>query len=335
MKKERIFYLDFIRALSVMAIVIWHFNTSLNENHINTQELLFPFHANGHLGEIGVSLFFIISGAALMYTYKNTLDLKHYFKSRFISIYPMFWIAYISAFLYFFYINKSINNSIPKSRIILTLLGVDGYLLPIIPNFYILGEWFLGAIILFYLCFPLLRKLIIKSPKLLLIVIIVYYIIMTNIYNSSIPIDWNIAIRIFDIALGMYFIQYMNKINIYEFFVALIVSIFMLCVPLNINHIYEITITGIALFIVLAYLGQTIKNEIIKAICMLISKYSYAIFLVHHVVVNQIQRRFIGMQITKIETYCLFIISIIVITMLSNLLYTLNRNIIKYLNYSK
>ncbi|GAA0077162.1 acyltransferase [Clostridium sp. CTA-5] len=329
--KQRIFYLDFIRAIATILIIVWHFNSSLRENYISQNGILHPYNANGYMGEIGVSLFFIISGVVLMKTYEEKLDIKEYLKRRFIAIYPMFWIAYSSALLYFFYINKSINHDIPKSRILLSFLGLDGYLLPIIPNFYILGEWFLGCIIIFYLCFPILRILLIKWPKLLLGSIFIYYIIVVSTYNSTIPIDWNILTRIFDIVLGMYFFKYIKKVHNYQFVIALIVSAIMLYVPININHMYEITITGSALFIVLSYLGQQITQNKVKSLFTLISKYSYAVFLTHHVVINQIQRRFVGIESTKTEMYFLLLISIIVIAIMSNVLYRINKNVISYI----
>ena len=40
-----------------------------------------------------------------------------------------------------------------------SVLGLDGYLLPLGANFYKIGEWFLGCLLLIYLLFPLLRRL--------------------------------------------------------------------------------------------------------------------------------------------------------------------------------
>ena len=62
--------------------------------------------SNIYIGDWGVSLFFIISGAALMYVYEKKCELKTFYKKRFFSIYPMFWMAYIAAFIYSFYADK-------------------------------------------------------------------------------------------------------------------------------------------------------------------------------------------------------------------------------------
>lgn len=64
-KKPRLFYLDWIRAIAAILIVVTHFNNPYLEPmrfFVNR-----PFGI--YIGGLGVSLFLIISGAALMYNY--------------------------------------------------------------------------------------------------------------------------------------------------------------------------------------------------------------------------------------------------------------------------
>jgi len=335
MKKERLFYLDFIRAISVISIVIFHFNISMRINVIKGHDILFTNYANGDLGSIGVALFFIISGAALMYTYDERFSIKNYFNRRFISLYPMFWTAYAIAFLYFFYINRTINHSIPNWTFILTVLGLDGYLYSITPNFYILGEWFLGCIILLYFCFPILRKLIIKKPKILLCCVCIFYIILVQNYNFAIQIDHNFIIRILDFTIGMYFMRYIKTVKVYQFALALIISIVMMFVPINIKQMYKITIFGIAIFFVLVYISQYFKFSNIKYICEVLNKYSYTIFLVHHVIIEQVVTRFNALTITRNEAFCLFLITCIIISVVSVYVYKISNIISKHLSKTK
>ena len=103
MKKQRIFYLDFIRAIAVCLIVLTHFNAIYIYmwDEVALQKVVFTWKiANLYIGDFGVSLFLIISGAALMYTYEEHLDIKEYYKKRFLSIFPMFWFAYFIVFLH-------------------------------------------------------------------------------------------------------------------------------------------------------------------------------------------------------------------------------------------
>lgn len=329
--KQRIFYLDFIRALSTVCIVIFHFNITQETMHIGRGTLISNNYANVTLGQIGVVLFFIISGASLAYTYQEKLDIKKFFKKRFIALYPMFWIAYSIAFLYLFYKNKTINHSVPKSTFILTFLGLDGYFYSSIKNFYIIGEWFLGCIIIIYLFFPLLHRLISKKPKIFLSFILFFYIVLVQKYNLKMSIECNFIIRIFDFIIGMYLIKYIKSIKLYQFILALIISLSLLCIPVNfVNKMYKITVIGICLFLVFIYISKYINTKKIKLIFEYISKYSYSIFLVHHIVIGEILARFNNTSISKTETLCLFMIVSIVIGMISIFLYKVSGKITQY-----
>ncbi|MDV3426449.1 MAG: acyltransferase [Bacillota bacterium] len=331
MQKIRIFYLDFIRAISIIAIVVSHFNSSILSHSIIGHEILIETYKNGDLGTMGVSLFFIISGSALMYTYNTDFSIKKFFKKRFLGIFPMFWIAYASAFLYMFYFNKTINHSIPKVNFILTILGMDGYFLYKIPNFYILGEWFLGCIIFLYFCFPLLRKLVIERPKTTFACIIVFYIIFVKKYNFEMPIVRNFLVRIPEFLAGMYFVQYIKNVKFYQFIAALGVCTIMFLFSIKTDLIFRITITGIALFFVLTYIAQYVKNKNMQNLFYVISRYSFAVFLVHHVVIGQVVERFRGVTISLPETYCLFVFTCTIITILSVYLFKMSNKFNRFL----
>ena len=90
-----------------------------------------------------------------MYNYQDKLEIKNYIKKRFLGIYPMFWIAYTLIFIYLFYQTKSNVWGLPAYKMIITLFAMDGYLSPYISTFYLIGEWFLGCIVLIYTVFPL------------------------------------------------------------------------------------------------------------------------------------------------------------------------------------
>jgi len=331
MKKERIFYLDFIRAIATIIVVIYHFNCHFTTYNITGFNDIFYKHANGDWGNIGVTLFFIISGVALMYNYSEKIKYKDYSIKRFKSIYPMFWIAYTIATLYYFYYEKSIIQ-IPKERFLLTLVGMDGYFLYAIPNFYRLGEWFLGAIIFIYILFPICRYLIKKNRKIATISIIVLgickYILMIY-YPFNIAATRNIIVCIFSFILGMYFIEYIKNVKLYQAIIALILFVVILVIKIPIPVRIIATIPGTLLFIVLVYISKFINNKIIRKPFEILGKYSYAIFLVHHVVILQVEKRFIGMTLGKVEVLCMFLITIIITFIIAKLLNNLTEYIVK------
>lgn len=333
MKKERLFYLDFIRAMSIFFIVIFHFYSFLNSISVFSGMILYGYY--GYLGSIGVSLFLIISGASLMYVYQDNFSLKNFFSKRFIAIYPMFWTAYAIAFLYLFFMYKAINHSVSKWTSILTIFGMDGYLWSVIPNYYILGEWFLGFIILFYIGFPFLRKLVLSKPKSLIFLVVIIYIVVVEKYSFNFPITQFLFARLPEFLFGMYFIKYIKNIKIYPFLGALSICIIFLFI--NISHIINIldsyitTIVGVSSFIVFAFIGQHLRSQLLKYPFIFISKYSYAICLVHHVIIIQLANSFIGRTITLFESYCLFIIICVVTIIISVYLYKISNELSRYL----
>ena len=318
MGRERIFYLDFIRALSAITIITFHFNLEINDNRIYIANPLPVNGANIDFGNVGVSLFFIISGAALMYTYSDgRYSIKEYFFKRFLSIYPAYYISYAIAFLYFFYLNSHIKHSVPGWTFVFTILGLDGYLGRTIPNYYLLGEWFLGCIILLYLIFPFLRKLVIKKPYITAVILIIYYVLLVTYYPFKMRIDWNFITRIPDFMFGMYFVKYGKKIGFYQFLLYFLAIIIMWLLPINVTRMYKITVFGILVFICLIYLSGYVRSLTVKKFIQVVSRYSYPAFLVHHIIIRQVMKKFIGTKLTNVEILCLYVITIGLIALFS------------------
>ena len=67
MKRERLFYLDLIRVISMLLIVIYHFPLPL---YIRGTDVLHST-ANSRWGVAVVYVFFMISGAALFRRYRD------------------------------------------------------------------------------------------------------------------------------------------------------------------------------------------------------------------------------------------------------------------------
>lgn len=331
MSKERLFYLDFVRAIAAVSILITHYNAIFLYMNppITNCYVIDAYVFNIYIGSFGVSLFLIISGAALMYVYENRLELRKFYLKRFKSIYPMFWLAYTIAFLYaYVYCHGWENSLVPRKYLILSLFGFDGYLAEIMPTYYLVGEWFLGFIILFYIIFPLLRYLINKYPIILCTVVMIIYIYLLFHYNMRMSSAKNIFIRLPEILFGMMFIKYRKKIKLPVVLICILI--------LTLNHIFkpqfsqdiQTTYIGVASFIILVYISYYVKNDIIKSICAWLSKYSYAIFLVHHIVIYYIMGTFDLYAMTHLQSYLVFIGLCSIILVLSRVLYEID----KYIN---
>ena len=323
MKKERLFYLDFVRAIAVVSILMTHFNARylylvppMPEKAVITTMV-----SNIYIGNWGVSLFFIISGSALMYVYQDKLELKKFYKKRFLSIYPMFWMAYIIAFAYFCVKNHMMPGAgTPKVNFIFTILGLDGMLAAYIPTFYILGEWFLGTIILMYLLFPLLRTGVNQKPVLTAAAVLVIYAVMF-LLEDRVNISIIVLTRLPEIVFGMYFVRWGKKVDWKMALSAFLILIVNGVVAPSWSSMLQTTYVGIASFIVLVFLSYYLKFSACEKFCDVISKYSYAIFLVHHVIIAEIMARFDLVNISVKKSYLLFAAICVVIAVFAWILF--------------
>lgn len=337
MKKERLFYLDFIRAISTLIIVITHYNavffwgrtpgTELWSKLVTPKDVF-----NLYIGNLGVSLFFIISGAAMMYVYgqKDKIDLMIFFKKRFMSLYPMFWIAYIACFLYLFYVNKGFSTSVPYWRFIFTVIGFDGYLSTFTSTFYLLGEWFLGCIVLIYLVMPFLIKAVKKKPLLTFVISLVVYILLVLFYNLPLPISVVIFTRLPEVIFGMLFVAYIKKVKVAYLLPSLAVLALNTVLAPHINDSFQTTYVGIATFLVLVFISQFFEFAVAENICSEIGKYSYAIFLVHHQVISQITSKFNLDTLTRGNSYVLFLLCLSVTFILSKILFDTEKYLVSH-----
>ena len=335
MKKERIFYLDFVRVISMFIIVTYHFYAHFAENQIEGWQVL----SKGIWGIVGVTLFFMISGASLMYNYNEDFSLKKYFKKRFLGIYPMFWIAYILLFSYIFYQTKAIpNGDIPLWRLSISLIGMDGYLSSYMRTFYLIGEWFLGAIILLYVVFPILRWIMKKIPKIaFLLATILNFSILLFCKGTTMPLYQNIITCIYRFWLGMYIIQYLREPKWWYFCLGCLITIALYFIPTN-DYYWQVLIAnvlGVSLFFVLAYIGKLCNHLVVQNIFSSFSRYSYAIFLVHHYVIIRMENTFFGRHLRNIEVFLLYLVIWIVIFALAKALYWINKNILKTFETNK
>lgn len=156
---QRLFYLDVIRAISAILIVVYHFSGSIYLPGRWSGVDVLHSTINGSWGMTPVYCFFMVSGAALMHRHpaEERLDTWKFYQKRFMSIYPLFWIAYGLGFVSVFWRLGHLYD-LPSWCLIWSLFGMDGWVVNWVPTFYMVGEWFLGSIILLYLFFPLAHR---------------------------------------------------------------------------------------------------------------------------------------------------------------------------------
>lgn len=331
-RRPRLFYLDFIRAIAAVLIVITHFNNPFMLPHP-----IFMYEPFGiYVGGLGVSLFLIISGAALMYNHGGAekLDLKSFYWKRFKALYPMFWIAFIVANAFLFL--RARGNpypEVPKKNIIFSVLGIDGMVANTsIPTFYTLGEWFLGFIVIFYIVFPLLRWGVRNHPIPSLVVILTLYAatLLIDFSLDGLPKAMLLTTRLPELAFGMYFTQYIKNIPWPVALISLAFLVVQEIHPLLVDDLGT-TFVGIAAFMLLVYVSHFVDYQPVKVPVKSISRYSYPIFLVHHVVIIQIFNLVNPANLSTGAAYLLFFADFTIIMVFSVILYRVNKSTLAYI----
>lgn len=323
--KNRIYAYDFIRAVCCIGIVMYHYSC-----HLETTSYypLYMF-VNGYWGTILVTVFFLLSGSVLYYNHSTVPSVIDFYRKRWKSIYPMFYIAFIAV-----YIKRVISHGsfFYKGRpltLILSLLGLDGYFLYTCDNYYILGEWFLGAIIILYVLYPLLLKVFQKSSLLTTLAILAAYIYL--FYDNSLKITdaRNIINCLMWFECGMLLAKYrtlLSDIRTAGASVLIFAAIYFIKMP--VNYVILCNIAGLALFIMLYKLGSIVmKNGTLNSAFSFISRISYAIFLTHHVFIQTVLDVF--EPVSFVDVYALLILLMICIVIISYGLYWCNRRICK------
>ena len=329
--RERIFYLDFIRALATFLIVLTHFNNPYlsQGGYLLTNE---PFGI--YVGNLGVSLFFVISGAALAYTYRRPINLRRFYWKRFTGIYPMFWIAWILGTLYFFVTRNGVPiNAGPAKSVIFSLFAVDGMVANAgVHTTYLLGEWFLGFILIFYAFFPLLLWAIEKHPVITAVVVLALYAVSLVFLpgHSLLPMGLIFTVRLPELCCGIYIMKYLPRIPVWTLIPAVVVLVVSALRP-QLDENLATTCVGISTFFVLAVLSRWIDVQPVRVLVGSIAKYSYPIFLVHHVVIMDLYYRInTGTFQTPLQPAMMFIAVLVITFALAVALYHLEKATLRY-----
>ena len=294
MKKERIENFDFIRGVAALLIIGYHI-ICLFESVPSWN--FFPIKSHTINGDWGhsavVSMFFMLSGATLLYNYP-TLEkkaLKTFYIKRWKSIFPAFYLVW--GYLYLNDVIKTGNFFYAASPkyLLLSLFGMDGYFNYAHTNFYSVGEWFLGAIIILYLIYPLVLYCYNHFFKLSTFLLFLAFCLNMKLDLFQISDADNLITCLFCFWMGMIFVRYFNRIKTPAIpaFLSLGICLFFLFFPLNTNQYISMIIAGIALFLVLFYAAPYVFKVLpLKKLVRTSSDLSYELFLVHHIFMNYV-----------------------------------------------
>lgn len=307
---KRIASQDFVRAILCIAMVIYHYSMNLS-----VDAAFFPLkqHATGLWGDVIVTVFFAMSGAML---YKNNAKIdsfklcRQYIFKRWKSIFPLFYTVFFLMF-----INNVLNAGSFFYRgnpfsLLLSLVGLDGYLTIYgVSTYYICGEWFLGALIILYVLYPIILYFFNKNSIIVSLVVLVYYLFkqFTGIGVHLMFAD--IFSCLFSFVIGMLFMKYNLFDNKSCVVTAWIIAVFTLIVELPGSPYFWNHISGLSLYLALNSLGKKIcTNHFASGIVLKISKLSFSIYLVHHLLIAHVVRSFNPMDTIQVISYLLVVL---------------------------
>ncbi|MBF9237426.1 acyltransferase [Hymenobacter sp. BT683] len=144
-EKQRLHGLDYLRGLTAVGIMIYHYSSWTYGEQAASSFL-------GRIGIYGVAIFYVLSGQALTYMYASKLALEpgsltRFYIKRFFRIFPLLWlVTFLSIIL-----SKRIPDVLD---LFLNLTGLFG--LVKWNTYYATGAWSIGNELTFYLVFPLL-----------------------------------------------------------------------------------------------------------------------------------------------------------------------------------
>ena len=314
--RERILAFDMIRTVAALAVFTYHFSLSSGTSVFPTSFLSLQ----DGLGFVAVSVFFMLSGASLYYTYEKKLSvcdfdsIRQYYIKRARAIYPPFHAVFFALHILraikyrsFFYLGK-------KAVFLLSLVGLDGYFSYETKTYYLVGEWFLGALILIYLMFPLLLYVFQKSRLITTAALGAIYLLTINKRMLSPAPNANIISCLLSFETGMLLVYMIRRgerdsedhadhaqikrdhkhVSVVTALSAIIliaaVCITDLLYGLNrslTGHLYAL---GVFMLLYIVGILPETGPGFVKSFFINFSEASYLFFLIHHVILEKICR---------------------------------------------
>ncbi len=218
----RIVTLDFLRIVAVSLLFMAHIGQEIR--HPLGKFFGFPHFYRASLGGVAVTIFLILSGAALHLQYRDRpFRISDFLVKRALRIYPIYWmslvIAVAAALLRSWLRTGKLLGSFPKLHAADITLNLTG-------TYAFVGRWggpfngvswFIALILSMYLLYPLLAKMFRRHPHLSMVAVAALNVgvrLLVGKYKllSMRPLDWFPLCRVFEFALGMYLVVLLTKL---------------------------------------------------------------------------------------------------------------------------
>ena len=290
--------------MALICILVVHFNATVTgyftlPHKIFTSNLPLGI----YLGDFGSSLFFIVSGASLALTVPAEQSPPQFYKKRARAVYPLFWLAWFVVFSCRFVTRPGSFGGARSVTLVLTFLGLDNFAVAagwVGMDFACVGEWFLGSILFLYLLFTFLQRALRKNAWLT-------WAVTLAVCVPVHLLGWDarlVAVHIPEFLFGMTFLMQPKKAQ-YILAPALLVAAIL---AKGWDGKITCALASMGVFILLALVSTLLDRPWPRALGAELAKISYAVFLVHHVLIQDMASHFDLAALSRRDTVFLFII---------------------------
>lgn len=305
--EKRIKELDVLRVVAMLFVVTYHFGCDYGAREIPFFNL-FCTTPNYDFGNIAVTIFLVLSGGLLYKKYGKLFDgagsvsLKDFYLKRAKSIYPPFWI--FNLYIVLSMARHFVSDGSPfyagnPAKLLLTVFGFDGIAQRLgYETYFFCGEWFVGAIVVLYLLFPLLARIYQKAPVVLMLALVVLYGLQFLLLDESLslicisPVTW-----VLKFCLGFVIFDRLDALRNWRLALgalALLLALTFVDVPGILNEDCLGTVAALAWFAVVFYCSPwLLKFSAVEWVVAKLAVLSYCVFLVQHVVISWSQIGFV------------------------------------------
>lgn len=215
--KERILGLDLLRIVLAFIIFLFHSRIALKCDY----GILNSFVDNGNI--VAMTAFFMLSGYSMVISngyknYNNLDEVISFYKKRFISIYPLYFVAgYLGVIMYIMMGTQSITDNLLLFPI--ELLCIQSFFDTLFPFAHNGGSWFISCLVVGYFIFPWINLLLnnLRTKKLIFLLLILVFLLayspfIAEHFNTS-NLYTNPFFRSMEFVVGMI----IARINTSEF----------------------------------------------------------------------------------------------------------------------
>jgi len=286
------------------------------------------------MGNIGVDLFLFLSAVGLYFSFSKDSNIKNFYKKRLIRILPSILIV---GTIYYAYRQVGLLTYLKNITFI---------------SFFTSGVrdlWYFALIVILYLLFPILYKIIDKKGLRgligLLLVVVGLAILMFN-FTPGLYKNIEIAVtRIPVFLIGLYLGEKIkNKREIPEISIILFFLLFIICnvVLFNVSFKYYMCvryiycILGISIVFIISYLHSKVKYELTDKVLVFFGTYSLEVYLIFEKLAIEVRKlSFVHVQNNFLFYTVMFIITMILSILLKKLCDLIVNKIIMRKNEAK